>query len=79
MEPLSTTYHTPDDATLTVRLIKSFPYRTVKNLILRHVDLTKTTVGGLKDLIRSRLSSVWMYSRLMSCLRCSPWCVAVRD
>jgi hypothetical protein len=35
-------------ATLTVRLIKSFEYRTERNLVLRDVDLETTTVAQLK-------------------------------
>ncbi|KAI5805612.1 hypothetical protein DFH27DRAFT_590713 [Peziza echinospora] len=45
--------NTPDkpvtDATLTIRVIKSFPYRTSKNVILHHLDLTTLTVGELKE------------------------------
>lgn len=37
----------PTDATLTVRVIKSFPFRTCKNLVLKDLDLTTMTVGGL--------------------------------
>ncbi|KAJ8456577.1 hypothetical protein ONZ51_g12040 [Trametes cubensis] len=37
------------DATLTVRVIKSFEYRTEKSLILHHVNLETTTVGQLKE------------------------------
>lgn len=40
------------DATLTVRVIKSFRYRTAKSLVLHHVDLTKTTVDELKEMSR---------------------------
>ncbi|KAG2186828.1 hypothetical protein INT44_003054 [Umbelopsis vinacea] len=39
------------DAILTVRCIKSFEYRTCKNLVL-HVNLEVMTVGELKDMIR---------------------------
>jgi Uncharacterized conserved protein (DUF2340) len=44
------------DATLTIRVIKSFPYRTCKNLVLHHLDLTKLTVGELKEVVRNGLS-----------------------
>ena len=37
--------------TLTVRLIKSFEYRTTKNVVLKDVD-TSMTVKELKDLVR---------------------------
>ena len=39
-----------------IRVIKSFPYRVVKNLILPHVDLTTTTVGDLKTKIKEGAS-----------------------
>ncbi|KAF8610213.1 hypothetical protein BDV93DRAFT_517377 [Ceratobasidium sp. AG-I] len=35
-------------ATLTIRVIKSFEYRTEKSLVLRALDLEKMTVGELK-------------------------------
>lgn len=35
-------------ATITVRVIKSFEYRTEKSLVLRALDLEKMTVGELK-------------------------------
>jgi len=42
--------------TITVRLIKSFEYRTFKNLILHDVDPTTMTCGQLKELaIQSKL------------------------
>ena len=40
------------DATLTIRVIKSFEYRTERSLILHHVNLEETTVGQLKELAR---------------------------
>jgi uncharacterized protein YihD (DUF1040 family) len=43
-------------ATLTIRLIKSFEYRTTKNLILRDVDLN-WKVSELKQLILSKLAT----------------------
>ncbi|TEB36093.1 cytoplasmic protein [Coprinellus micaceus] len=36
-------------ATLTVRIIKSFTYRTEKSLVLHDVNLVETTVGQLKE------------------------------
>jgi hypothetical protein len=36
------------DSLLVVRVIKSFSYRVVKNLVLPHIDLTATTIGDLK-------------------------------
>jgi len=39
------------DATITVRVIKSFEYRTERNLVLHHINLEKTTVRELKDIV----------------------------
>jgi hypothetical protein len=36
------------DATLTLRIIKSFEFRTERSLVLHSVDLETTTVGTLK-------------------------------
>jgi hypothetical protein len=43
-------------ATLTIRVIKSFPYRTSKNVILHNLDLTTLTVGELKEKVRNGAS-----------------------
>jgi hypothetical protein len=40
------------DATLTVRVIKNFPFRTMKSHVLKHIDLTAVTVGELMDMCR---------------------------
>jgi len=39
-------------ATLTLRIIKSFEYRTEKSLVLHDVDLETTTVGRLKEVAK---------------------------
>ncbi|KAG2237890.1 hypothetical protein INT48_002194 [Thamnidium elegans] len=39
------------DATLTIRCIKNFEYRTCKNLVLQHVNLETCTVGDLKKMV----------------------------
>ncbi|KAF5386632.1 hypothetical protein D9615_001769 [Tricholomella constricta] len=39
-------------ATLTVRIIKSFEYRTERSLVLHEVNLETCTVGQLKDIAR---------------------------
>lgn len=39
-------------ATLTLRIIKSFEYRTEKSLVLHGVNLEATTVGGLKEIAK---------------------------
>ncbi|KAJ1976164.1 hypothetical protein H4R34_004083 [Dimargaris verticillata] len=41
--------------TLTVRLIKSFEYRTFKNIVLRDVDFAHTTAGELKARIQTEI------------------------
>ncbi|KAG8835363.1 hypothetical protein FRC17_003846 [Serendipita sp. 399] len=38
-------------ATITVRVVKSFEYRVAKALVLHDLDLTKTTVRGLKEMV----------------------------
>lgn len=53
-EALTNTLRPLSDCFLTIRIIKSFTYRTSKNLLLPHVDVTKTTVGQLKDICRER-------------------------
>jgi len=39
-------------ATITVRVIKSFTYRTEKSLVLHNLNLETTTVGDLKEHVR---------------------------
>jgi len=43
-------------ATLTIRVIKSFTYRTEKSLVLHDVNLETTTVGALKEKVRQVIS-----------------------
>ncbi|KAI0637341.1 hypothetical protein C8Q77DRAFT_1097119 [Trametes polyzona] len=45
------------DATLTVRVIKSFEYRTEKSLVLHHLNLETTTVGQLKETVRQAIQT----------------------
>lgn len=40
------------NATLTVRLIKSFEYRTTKNAILKNLNLEELTVRDLVDMCK---------------------------
>ena len=40
------------DATLTIRVIKSFAFRTERSLVLHHVDLEQTSVAQLKDMVK---------------------------
>lgn len=38
------------NATLTIRIVKSFEFRTEKSLVLQNVDCETTTVGQLKEM-----------------------------
>lgn len=51
-EPLATELHPISDATLTVRVIKSFEFRTQKSVILKNLDLRTLTVETLMNLVR---------------------------
>jgi len=51
-QPLATSLKPLTAATLTVRIVKSFEFRTAKALILKDVDLTRVTVGQLMDMCR---------------------------
>ncbi|KAJ7063048.1 hypothetical protein C8F01DRAFT_1131298 [Mycena amicta] len=44
-------------ATLTLRVIKSFVYRTERSLVLHNVDLETTTVAQLKDMARRAIAT----------------------
>lgn len=56
-EPLTSTVRPPTMAIITVRIIKSFPYRTVKNHIFKDLDLTTTTVGELIAMVKELIAS----------------------
>ncbi|KAJ3091835.1 hypothetical protein HK102_013218 [Quaeritorhiza haematococci] len=47
-------------STLTIRLIKSFEYRTVKNLVLHDIDLEKMTVGELMQLVQENTFKLYV-------------------
>lgn len=51
-EPLTSTVRPQSMAIITIRIIKSFPYRTIKNHILKDVDLTKMTAGELLEQVK---------------------------
>jgi len=53
-DALTNTLRPLTDCFLTVRIIKSFEYRTTKNLLLPHLDATTMTVGQLKETCRER-------------------------
>ncbi|KAF8936876.1 hypothetical protein BGZ47_009291 [Haplosporangium gracile] len=56
-DPLSNTLAPSTAATLTIRVIKSFEYRTSKNLVLHNLDLTTTNVGQLRALIIEKIKT----------------------
>jgi len=41
-------------AIITVRVIKSFEFRTERSLVLRDINLETTTIGNLKEIARNR-------------------------
>jgi Uncharacterized conserved protein (DUF2340) len=45
-------------AVITVRVIKSFEFRTERSLVLRDINLETTTVGKLKETVRNGQFSV---------------------
>ncbi|CAG8774090.1 24466_t:CDS:2 [Dentiscutata erythropus] len=50
------TDNTPVDATITIRIIKNFEYRTVKNVVLHNIKLDTMTVGELKKIIIEKIN-----------------------
>jgi len=52
------------DATMTVRLIKSFEYKNFRNVVFHHVDLTKLTLTDLEALVWERVQGNAVLSRL---------------
>lgn len=51
-EPLSSELLPTTDATLTIRIIKSFEFRTQKSMVIKGVNLEVETVGGLMQRVR---------------------------
>lgn len=56
-EPLTSNVRPATDALITIRIIKSFPYRNVKNHILNNVNLKETTPEQLVDQIRKVIAT----------------------
>jgi hypothetical protein len=56
-EPLSSELLPQTDATLTIRIIKSFEFRTQKSMVIKGVNLMEETVGGLMQRVRDCMSS----------------------
>lgn len=50
-EPLTSTVRPLNDSVITIRIIKSFPYRNIRNHVLHHVDLLHTTPKQLFTMI----------------------------
>ena len=48
-------------AIITVRIIKSFPYRNVKNYVIHGIDLTTTTVNSLKEQVIEMIQKTGAY------------------
>jgi hypothetical protein len=49
-----------NNATITIRVVKSFEYRVAKALVLHNMDLEHTTVGALKQRIRESTCDINM-------------------
>ncbi|PKC67966.1 hypothetical protein RhiirA1_378605 [Rhizophagus irregularis] len=56
-EPLTNTLNPTTSSTITIRIIKNFEYRTIKNLVLQHINLETTTFKELKELIIEKINS----------------------
>lgn len=53
-------------ATLTVRLIKNFEYRTFRNIILHDLDLTTLTLNHLIPIIKTQIAASKVLVRLFT-------------
>ncbi|KAK9460240.1 uncharacterized protein V1516DRAFT_679317 [Lipomyces oligophaga] len=67
-DPLTSTLRPATDAIITVRVIKSFEYRTERNLVLRDIDLKHTTAGQLLELVKKDISTQGAYRPLRNVL-----------
>jgi len=56
-DPTTNTLKGPEDATITVRVIKSLFYRNVKPLVLHHVNLKQTTIADLRAIVKQEIST----------------------
>lgn len=45
------------DAVITIRIIKSFEFRSMKAYVIKHLDLTTTTVAALEDMCRQEVKT----------------------
>ena len=53
-------------ATLTIRVVKSFEFRTEKSLILKNVNCETTTVGQLKEMARQGTHDCGVFKALLN-------------
>ena len=56
-DPLTSTVRPVTDSVITVRIIKSFPYRNVKNYVLRSINLRDTTPQKLLEDMRNTINT----------------------
>ena len=56
-EPLTSTVRPLNDSVITVRIIKSFPFRNIRNHVLQHIDLANTTPKQLMELIKQTIKT----------------------
>ncbi|KAI5959522.1 hypothetical protein KGF57_002047 [Candida theae] len=56
-EPLTSNVRPATDALITIRIIKSFPYRNVKNLIIKDIDLKSSTSQELFDQVVNEINT----------------------
>ncbi|KAJ7285561.1 hypothetical protein C8J57DRAFT_1285178 [Mycena rebaudengoi] len=56
MDQLTNVALPKSSATLTLRIIKSFEFRTERSLVLHNVNLETTTVGELKEIARKAVT-----------------------
>lgn len=56
-EPLTSNVRPATDALITVRIVKSFPYRNVKNYIIPSINLKETTPSKLLDTVREIINT----------------------
>lgn len=56
-EPLTSYVRPATDSVLTIRIVKSFPYRNIKNHIMTSVDLKHTTAKKLLDDVKTIINT----------------------
>lgn len=56
-EPLTSSARPLNDSVITVRIIKSFPFRNIRNHVFQHVNLANTTPKQLYDLVMETIKT----------------------